>query len=167
MGHRLVIWEGERPADFAAGVRTMREVSRRYLYDDPAEPSPAIRKFVEALTEIWPDDPADPRWERSPWKFPPILDSASGPSIYLDLTLEGGWRESNTIAWVGDDYGLTTFDFMLGMLLPAPEAAITRRKVEMARELDEAIERLRTARRQPRPATEGAWRPSTRRRRSC
>lgn len=147
MGHQLVIWEGERPADFEAGVWEMREVSRLYPMDgEPVEPTAAIRKFVEALTEIWPDDPADPRWERSPWKFPPILESASGPAIYLNLTLGGGWRESNTIASIGDDYGLVTFDCMLEMLLPAPEAAVAERKAEMWREAAEAIRRLQRAR---------------------
>lgn len=146
MGHQLVIWEGKRPVDFEAGVERMREVSRLYLFDEPVEPTPAIRKFVEALTEVWPDDPADPRWDGSPWKDSPVMDCASGPAIYLNLTLGGGWRESNTIAAIGDDYGLVTFDCMLEMLLPAPEAAVAEQKAEMWREAAEAMRKLQRAR---------------------
>lgn len=146
MGHQLVIWEGQRPADEASGVREMREVSRLYLVDEPVEPTPAVRKFVGALTEIWPDDAIDPRWESSPWKDVPVLASASGPAIYLNLTLGGGWGESNTIASIGQDCGLTTFDCVLGMLLPASEAEVAERKREMWREAAEAVERLQAAR---------------------
>ncbi|MGQ0465437.1 MAG: hypothetical protein ACT4QG_08960 [Sporichthyaceae bacterium] len=145
MGHKLVIWEGAPPADFEAGVAQMRETSRLYLFDEPVEPTPAIRRFVEALAEIWPDDPADSRWDDSPWKDSPLIECASGPSIYLDLTLGGGWRESNTIAGIGADYGLVTFDCMLAMVLPAAEAAVAARKAEMHRELAEALQKLHRA----------------------
>lgn len=166
MAHRLVSWEGERPAQSGADAWAMREVLGLCLPSELEEASPAIRKFVEALTEIWPDDSADPRWERSPWQHPRILEGATGPTIYLDLTLEGGWWESNTIAEIADDYGLVTFDCALRMLLPAPEAVVTRRKLEMVQAKEKDVERLQALRRPPRPTTEGAWRPSTRRRRA-
>ncbi|MGQ0844900.1 MAG: hypothetical protein ACT4QF_12265 [Sporichthyaceae bacterium] len=162
MGHQLVIWEGERPLDLEAGIEEMRAMGRLYLMDEPVEPTPAIRRFVEALTAIWPDDFDDPGFEVSPWKSCPVLQSASGPTIYLNLTLGGGWRESNRIASIGADYGLVTFDCVLGMLLPAPQSAVDECKLEMWRETAEAIERVYAA---PRPSTAGAWRHRTRRRR--
>lgn len=123
MGYQLAVWEGERPAD-DAGEREFRAVAQQHLVGEPAEPTPAIRKFVAALTEMWTDDSEDPRWEGSPWKWPPILEDASGPVILLDLTLSSGLVAGTIIASLAQEHGLVTFDLMAGMLRPVSEEVI-------------------------------------------
>lgn len=125
MGYQLVIWEGQRPEDDAAVARAWLGISRRYLMDDePVEPTPAIREFVEALTEQWTDDPDDPEWEASPWKSTSLLDWASGPALYLNLTLRRGPMASCIIAHMAEERGLVTFDPQLELLRPVSDELI-------------------------------------------
>jgi hypothetical protein len=51
---------------------------RQYFVEAGFEPTPAIRGFVEALTDRWPEDDEHVRSKDSPWKFPPLLGEASG-----------------------------------------------------------------------------------------
>jgi hypothetical protein len=131
MGYQLVVWEGERPADDAAGEEAFQEICRRYLVDEPVPPTPAILAFVEELTELWTDDTDDPAWERSPWKFPPVLESASGPALYLNMTLRMGPDAARLIADLAERRGLVTFDLWVGVLRPTSERVLSARLREL------------------------------------
>jgi hypothetical protein len=124
MGYQLVVWEGVRPADDDAGVEQFRALAEQHLLGEPTEPTPAIRAFIEALTTVWTDDPDDPRWDKSPWKYPPLLDGASGPMVFLDLRLRSEVIISTVIASIAEDHGLVTLDLMVGMLRPVSENVI-------------------------------------------
>lgn len=127
MGYQLAVWEGPRPADDEAGGERFQAMAEQHLMDDPTEPTPAIRQFIEALTTIWTDDPEDPRWERSPWKSSSVLESASGPIVFLNLRLRAELIVSTVIASIAEDHGLVTFDLMVGMLRPVSEEVIAER----------------------------------------
>lgn len=124
MGYQLAVWEGPRPTDDEAGGETFQAMAREHLTDAPTEPTPAIRTFVEALTTIWTDDPEDPRFERSPWKSSSVLDSASGPIVFLNLRLRAEPIVSTVIASIAEDHGLVTFDLMVGTLRPVSEEVV-------------------------------------------
>lgn len=124
MGYQLAVWEGPRPADDEAGGARFQAMAAQHLVDEPTEPTPAICKFVEALTTIWTDDPQDPRSERSPWKGSPVLGDASGPIVFLNLRLRAELIVSTVIASIAEDHGLVTFDLMVGMLRPVSEDVI-------------------------------------------
>ena len=124
MGYQLAVWEGPRPADDETGVQRFQAMAQQYLVGEPTEPTLAIRTFLGALTTIWTDDPQDPRWARSPWKSSSLLESASGPIVFLDLTLRAELIVSSVIASIAEDHGLVTFDLMVGMLRPVSEEVI-------------------------------------------
>lgn len=124
MGYQLAVWEGPRPADDDAGGEKFQAMAEQHLMDEPTEPTPAIRKFVEALTTVWTDDPDDPRFERSPWKSSSVLSSASGPMVFLNLRLRAELIVSTVIASIAEDHGLVTFDLMVGMLRPVSEEVV-------------------------------------------
>lgn len=105
MGYQLVVWEGQRPEDDAACERACQDIARRYFVREPVEPTPAIREFVEALTEQWTDDPEDPGWQDTPWTYPPILAGASGSALHLER-------------------GLVALDPQLELLLPVSDEVI-------------------------------------------
>lgn len=124
MGYQIVIWEGERPESDAAAGETCRELMGRYYVGEGFEPTPAIREFVAALTEIWPDDPAHPDWDQAPWKFPPILDDASGPLLFLNMRFGLGEAAAYRIAELAEERGLVTFDTYVEVMRPCPAKVI-------------------------------------------
>ncbi len=126
MGYQLVVWEGERPDTDADGQREFQAMTQQHLIAKPTDPTPAIRRFVEELGELWTHDPNDPEWVNSPWKCCPVLDEASGPVIFLHLTLEAGVIASMIIASVAEKHGLVAYDLMTGWLRPVSEEVIAQ-----------------------------------------
>ena len=122
MGYQLLVWEGPRPKDDAHAKETCREMFRRYFVGEGFEPTPAIREFVEALTERWPEDDESFGSKDSPWKFPPLLDEASGPALFLNLRFGIGERVAYVVSEMAAERGLVAFDLYMEIVRPAPKA---------------------------------------------
>lgn len=89
------------------------------------EPTPAIRTFVEALTEVWPDDPDHPDWDRSIWDVPHLINDASGPALFLFLPKdEAGVLSSTIISAMAEERGLVAFDPQVNLMRPVSEQFI-------------------------------------------
>ena len=122
MGYHLLVWEGTRPDSDAEGARVSRALLAQHFVDGGVEPTPAIRAFVDALTDRWTDDPDDPGFDTGPWAFPMIIDRASGPLLLLELEPATGPLASCVIAHLAEERGLVAFDPQLGWLRPVSEA---------------------------------------------
>jgi hypothetical protein len=71
----MAVWEGDRPADDAAG-QVFEALYDRYIDREyPTEPTAKIREFVETLTARFPDLDAlgDEEVDDSPWADSPLL----------------------------------------------------------------------------------------------
>lgn len=124
MGYQLIVWEGTRPDTDEGGRRACDEIKRQYFEGGPTEPTPTIREFVSALTEVWTDNPDDPRWESSVWALPNLIDDASGPALWVVLPMDVGPIASAVVAAMAEERGLVTFDCMVNLLRPVTEEFI-------------------------------------------
>ncbi|WP_019876692.1 hypothetical protein [Sporichthya polymorpha] len=122
MAYQLYVWEGERPADDAAGGRECREMVCRHLVGDKTAPTARIRAFVDALTAQWSDDADDPASITSPWVWTPLLDDASGPMLLLTLDDDMALIGSVIIASMAEERGLVVYDPQVELLRPVSEA---------------------------------------------
>ena len=76
MSYDLAVWVGARPqSDSDASAVYERLMDRMEAGDAEAEPSPAIRAYVAALLERWPDITED-AGEDSPWADGPLIGNA-------------------------------------------------------------------------------------------
>lgn len=66
MSYDLALWEGDRPGSDEAAAAVYKQLMDRMEFGDAADPSPAIRTYVEALLARWPDVTED-GGEDSPW----------------------------------------------------------------------------------------------------
>jgi hypothetical protein len=82
--------------------------------DDPT-PTPAIRAYVEALLDRWPDITEDDD-SRSPWADGPVISNASGPFFYFGFVWSRADDACTTAAQVAAEYGLVCFDPQSGVL---------------------------------------------------
>lgn len=83
----MAVWEGDRPADDAAG-QVFEALYGRYIdRESPTEPTAKIKEFVETLTARFPDLDVlgDEEVDDSPWADSPLLGNASGPFIYFAM----------------------------------------------------------------------------------
>ena len=124
MGYQLVVWEGEKPETDDAAYEMCRDLMQRYFVGEGFEPTPAIREFVTALTDLWPDDPDNPAWEQGPWKFASLIDEASGPVLFLNMRFGRGERAAFRIAEMAAERGLVTFDTYVRVMRPCPKQVI-------------------------------------------
>jgi len=120
VGYQLLVWDGPRPEDDATAGIVCGEMMRQYFVGAGFEPTPPIRAFVEALTDRWPEDQEHFGSDDSPWKFPPLLDEASGPALFLNLRFGVGERAAFVMAEMAADQGLVTFDLYMRIMRPAP-----------------------------------------------
>ena len=121
MSYDLAIWEGPRPESDAAAAtefsRRVVEMDRLYDAGEPmTEPTPAIRAFVAAAEERFPEDEADP--DSSVWAVWPLLGNAVGDGIFLPMTYPGARAARDAVAGIAADHGLACFDPQAEVLLP-------------------------------------------------
>ena len=118
MSFDLAVWEGERPATDEAATqiyaRLMDEMDAG-RFDRP--PSPAIRAYVDALLDKWPDITSD-EGEHSPWADGPLINNASGPSIYFAMVWSKADEAAEFAAQLAAEHGLVCYDPQAETLLP-------------------------------------------------
>jgi hypothetical protein len=92
------------------------------LYLEPEEPPDepptlAIRRYVEALLERWPDiETAE--GEDSPWAVGPLMSDAIGPFFYFPMVFSMADEGSEYAAQLATEHGLVCFDPQLSRLRP-------------------------------------------------
>jgi hypothetical protein len=141
MGYQLLIWEGPRPKNDAEAGEKCREMFRRYFVGKGFEPTPAIREFVKALTTRWPEDDKSFGSDESPWKFPPLIDEATGPALFLNLRFGIGERVAYEMAEMAAERGLVAFDLYMEIVRPAPKAVTDGIERRWWSELNELVAR--------------------------
>ena len=87
--------------------------------DEPPDepPTPAIRGYVKALLERWPDIDID-AGEDSPWATGPLMSEAVGPFFYFPMVFSMADEASEYAAQVAAEHGLVCFDPQLSRLRP-------------------------------------------------
>ncbi|RKN22123.1 hypothetical protein D7147_05245 [Micromonospora musae] len=118
MSYDLAVWEGDRPADNAVALATLKALRERYTGEGRTPATPRIQAYVEALLERWIDLTED---ERSPWSTGPLIREASGPIVYFPMVYSRCEEVSAGAARIAAEHGLVCFDPQLGLLRPAPE----------------------------------------------
>ncbi|WP_433199832.1 hypothetical protein ACQP00_27695 [Dactylosporangium sp. CS-047395] len=106
MSYDLAVWEGDRPADDAAGAAEFQRLYGRHAGD---EPTARIAAYVAALLERYPDIDTDDGAD-SPWSTGPLIGEARGPLVYFPMV----WSACEEVsAWAADlaaEHGLQCFD---------------------------------------------------------
>ena len=109
----LAIWEGAQPASEAEAFAEYERLVNLYRGDRDGsvddEPTPAIRRFVDALLERWPDLGAS-GGDDSPWSDAPMIDNAHGPFLSLGI---GTARVDDAVPYVSElarSHDLVCFD---------------------------------------------------------
>ncbi|MCW3815903.1 hypothetical protein ONA91_15770 [Micromonospora sp. DR5-3] len=127
MSYDLAVWEGDRPSDDAAAAALFEQLYEKYLDKEyRVPPTPRIRAYVEALLERWhieeadDEDVDDDDWEDdSPWSTGGLMNSASGPIVYLAMVFSRCEEVSAGAARMAADRGLVCFDPQMSRLRPA------------------------------------------------
>jgi hypothetical protein len=123
VSYDLAVWEGPKPPDNEAALRTYNELmARMEARREPTEPTPAIASYVEALLQRWPDITEDAGAD-SPWSDGPLIDNASGSVFYFGMVFSMADEASEFAAQLARDRGLVCFDPQEGRLRPAEEGS--------------------------------------------
>jgi hypothetical protein len=99
----LCVWDGPMPEDDRAAAREYEAVMAEL--GDPRTPTAAIREYVEALTERWPEDAPD-----SPWAAGPLLEEASGRVVYFAIAWSAADEVPPVAASIAAELGLVCYD---------------------------------------------------------
>ena len=115
MSYDLAIWEGKPPADDDEATATYDELFDQDGGSEPdlLPPTPRIAAYVEALVRRYPDDVED-----IPWASPPVMDEASGPTVYLLMSYSRAEEVSTFAAELAHEHGLVCYDPQGGTLRP-------------------------------------------------
>jgi hypothetical protein len=105
VSYDVAVWEGDVPSDDKAAAQVFEELYERYFTESPRRPHAAIRAYVEALVEMWPEN-----GEISPWSTEPLIDNASGPIVYFSMVYSRADEVSEGAAQLAADHGLVCFD---------------------------------------------------------
>ena len=107
MSYDLAVWEGARAQFDEEGSADYDEMMQLYHdADEPPLPSPAIRNYVEALLQRWPE--SDDR--DCPWSDMPLIEEATGPLIYFGIRSKRSSEVSSYAAGLAREHGLVCFD---------------------------------------------------------
>jgi len=104
VSYDLAVWEGDVPRSDKVAAREFEELYERYFTESPRRPHAAIRAYVEALAEKWPEDDA------GAWSSGPLIDNASGPIVYLSMVYSRADEVSEAAAQLAADHDLVCFD---------------------------------------------------------
>lgn len=110
MSYNLAVWEGERPRTDADAAEAFEALYAQHTDADPSpEPTPAIRRYVEALLASYPDLDDDNE-DDTPWSDAPLITNATGPIFYFGMVFSQAETASEFAANVAREHGLVCFD---------------------------------------------------------
>ncbi len=112
MSYNLAVWQGERPRTDAEALRVFEQLIEER---DDAEPTPAIRRYVEALLARYPDLDDDNE-DTCPWSDAPLMGNASGPLFHFGMVFSQAETASAFAAELAKQHGLVCFDPQIGAL---------------------------------------------------
>jgi hypothetical protein len=116
MSYDLAVWEGKRPATNAEALETIAALRATHERGGtPSPPTPAIRRYVEALLGEYPDLDDDNE-EDCPWADAPLIGNAAGPIVYFAMVFSKAEVASAFAAELAKEHGLVCFDPQLGGL---------------------------------------------------
>ena len=119
MSFDLAVWEGGRPSTDKAASQVYKQlVDEMDAGGTPAAPSPAIRAYVDALLDRWPDI-TDDGGEDSPWADGPLINNASGQWIYFGMVWSKAGEAVEFAAEVAAQRGLVCYDPQSEAMLPS------------------------------------------------
>ncbi|NPC95976.1 hypothetical protein [Nocardioides sp. zg-DK7169] len=119
MSYDLIVWEGDAPVSDEAARAVFVRLMERAEEDTAAEPTAAIRAYVHALLQRWPDITED-AGEDSPWADGPLVNNASGDAIHFSLVWSAAEEASAYAARVAGEHGLVCYDPQLEALRTPP-----------------------------------------------
>ena len=127
MSYDLAVWVGARPRSDADASSLYEQLMERMEVGEPdVEPSPAIRAYVEALLQRWPDI-TDDAGEDSPWADGPLMANAVGDAIYFSMVWSRAEEASAFAARLAEEHGLVCYDPQSETLRPHQTSATPRR----------------------------------------
>lgn len=116
MSYDLAVWEGDRPANDAAGAAEFEALYARFVESgESVEPTARIAAYVGALLDRYPDIDTD-AGDDSPWSSGPLLGEASGPLVYFPMVWSRCDEVSAWAAEVAEQHGLNCYDPQLEQL---------------------------------------------------
>lgn len=121
VSYDLTVWEGPRPADAAAADDRYEQIVAVLESGQTQPPTPAIRAYVDALLERWPDI-TDDGGEDSPWADGPLIGNANGSFIYFAMVWSRCEEASEFAARTAAAHGLICYDPQSQTLRPDPAA---------------------------------------------
>ena len=122
----LAVWEGPPPVSDAEAITTFERLCEQFPERASVPPTDAIAAYVQGLLARYPDlagEDQEPSFE-VPWGSGPLLGNASGPIVYIDMKLNGAFREGwRYCVDLATSLGLVAFDPQAGALAdPNPTA---------------------------------------------
>lgn len=110
MSYNLAVWQGQRPNTDAEAMQTFEALFEQYQQAEQfPEPTPAIRRYVEALLAKYPDLDDDNE-DECPWSDAPLIDNATGPIFYFGMVFSQAETASSFAASLAKAHGLVCFD---------------------------------------------------------
>jgi hypothetical protein len=127
MSYDLAVWMGARPQSDADASSVYERLMDRMEAGEPeAEPSPAIRAYVAALLERWPDITED-AGEDSPWADGPLIGNAFEEAIYFSMVWSRAEEASDFASRLAAEHGLVCYDPQSETLRPQETPTKPRR----------------------------------------
>lgn len=102
--------DAEATAQFEARMDRMYDLR-------PPQPTAAIRSYVEAALEHYPDLDDDSDAPR-PWAVSSLMREAVGDQIYFAMTFSGAQYARDVLAQIAQEQGLVCYDPQISRLLP-------------------------------------------------
>lgn len=116
MSYDLAVWEGTPPDTNAEAARACEALLAQHQQAEPPhDPTPAIRRYVEALLARYPDLDDDNE-DDCPWSDSPLLANATGPIVYFGMVFSQAEAASAFAAQLAKAHGLVCFDPQSGKL---------------------------------------------------
>lgn len=110
MSYNLAVWEGERPKTNAEAEKMLEALLAQHQQaEKPPAPTPAIRRYVEALLARYPDLDDDNE-DTCPWSDSPLINNASGPIFYLAMVFSKAESAGAFATKLANEHGLICFD---------------------------------------------------------
>src|SRR5262245_43773638 len=110
MSYDLAVWEGKRPKTNAEAKKTFEALFAQHQKAEKSpDPTPAIRRYGEALLAKYPDLDDDNE-DECPWSDSPLINNATGPIFYFAIVFSQAETATAFAAKLAKEHGLVCFD---------------------------------------------------------